>query len=77
MSNNESTTGRWLRNRRLAAHLCVSEMTIWRWKRDPKLNTPPPSLINGIEYNDRDAWDAWMRAHAVSRVTADLPAAAM
>ena len=56
------------RNGALARYISVSRMTVHRWKRDPKLNTPPPMVVNDIEYNDLDAWDAWLKARAVSRV---------
>jgi hypothetical protein len=46
-------------------------MTVHRWKHDPRLKTPPPMIINNIEYNDLDAWDAWLKARAVSRVQSD------
>jgi hypothetical protein len=59
--------GRWVRNKWLAEHFNVSEMTLWRWKRNPALNTPPSSVINNIEYNDLDGWDDWMRNRAVDR----------
>jgi hypothetical protein len=68
--------GRWVRNKRLAAYMTVSDMTVWRWKRDPKLKTPPSSVINGIEYNDLDAWDLWMRTRAVSHIEHDPQQAA-
>jgi len=65
--------GRWVRNRALARYFNVSEMTIWRWKRDPKLNVPPASVINDIDYNDIDAWDEWMRAQVVRRLEGAVP----
>jgi hypothetical protein len=43
-------------------------MTVWRWKRDPRLNFPPSSVINHIEYNDLDQIDEWLKARAISRV---------
>jgi hypothetical protein len=46
-------------------------MTVYRWKHDPSLGTPEPMIINDIEYNDLDAWDAWLKARAVSRVQRD------
>jgi predicted DNA-binding transcriptional regulator AlpA len=65
--------GRWIRNRQLAKYLNVSEMCVWRWKRDANLNFPAASDINGIEYNDLDAIDAWMRSRVVNRtVTTEL-----
>jgi hypothetical protein len=46
-------------------------MTVYRWKHDPSLATPEPMIVNDIEYNDLDAWDAWLKARAVSRVQGD------
>ena len=62
------TVSRYVRNAELARYIGVSAMTIYRWKRDPGLETPPAAKINGIEHNDVDAWDAWFRARAVSHV---------
>ena len=59
---------RFARNTQTAEYIGVSVMTLWRWKRDPKLNFPPASVINGIERNNLDEIDAWMKARAVSRV---------
>jgi predicted DNA-binding transcriptional regulator AlpA len=38
----------------------VSDMSIWRWLRDPKLNFPRPIRINRRRFwrlSDLDAWD--------------------
>jgi hypothetical protein len=43
-------------------YLNVNESTLWRWKRDPALNFPRARVINGLEYNDLYAVDAWMSA---------------
>jgi hypothetical protein len=51
----------WLRNKALAARANVSTMTLWRWKTDPKLKFPKASVINGVEYNNVEKFDAWMR----------------
>jgi len=59
---------RYLRNLALARYLGLSQMGLYRWKRDPALGTPPASIINGIEYNDVEAWDAWLRDRAVSMI---------
>ena len=67
MSKKDGPGRRWVRNRRLAEHLDVMEMTIWRWKRDPRLKFPLSGVINGIEYNDRDQIDEWLKARAISR----------
>jgi predicted DNA-binding transcriptional regulator AlpA len=58
---------RWARNRALAEYLGVTEMSIWRWQRDPALNFPQPSVINNIGYTDLSAVDAWMRERVIDR----------
>jgi predicted site-specific integrase-resolvase len=57
-----------MRNRQLSQHLGISEMTLHRWKRDPKLKTPKGMDVNGIEHNDVSEWDRWLRKRAVSRI---------
>ena len=52
---------RWKRNTQLAASYGITPMSLKRWKKDPKLNTPPSSIINNIEWNDDWAWDRWMQ----------------
>lgn len=59
---------RYVGNVALARYLNVAPMSVWRWKRDPDLNVPSAAVINGREYNDLDAWDAWLRSRAVSLV---------
>jgi hypothetical protein len=56
------------RNGQLAQYMNVSRMTIHRWKETARLATPKSMVVNGIEYNDLDEWDAWLKARAVSRV---------
>jgi hypothetical protein len=68
MSKKDGPGRRWARNKRLAEYLDVTEMTVWRWKRDPRLKFPLSSIINSIEYNDLDQIDEWLKARAVSRV---------
>jgi hypothetical protein len=68
VSRKDGPGRRWVRNRRLAEYLDVTEMTIWRWKRDPRLKFPLSGVINGIEYNDLDQIDEWLKARAISRV---------
>jgi|tagenome__1003787_1003787.scaffolds.fasta_scaffold20983047_5 predicted DNA-binding transcriptional regulator AlpA len=60
----------WLRNRDVARVLGVSDVTIWRWQRDPGMSFPQPSVINGIPYTDVGEIDAWIRSHAVNRAKA-------
>ena len=63
-----SRANRWARNAQLARHANVSVMTVWRWKQQPDF--PPAAVVNGIEYNDLDAFDAWMASH-IARGDAD------
>lgn len=58
----------WVRNGKLAQYFTVSAMCIWRWKRDPTLACPPSYIVNGIEYNDLDAWNRWMRDRMISHI---------
>jgi hypothetical protein len=60
--------GRWTRNSATARYLGVSAMSLWRWKRDPELAFPDPAVINGIEYNNLDLVDKWIRSRVVSRL---------
>lgn len=58
----------WVRNGKLAEHFTVSAMCIWRWKRDPSLGCPPSYVVHGIEWNDQNAWDRWMRERMISHI---------
>jgi len=60
-------TKKWLRNRELARYLGISDMCLWRWKRDPTLNFPSSSVVNDIEYTSVDRIDEWMRQRIVKR----------
>ena len=68
MAKPQETKPRWTRNAPLARYLNVSDMTIWRWRRDPKLNFPPPAVINNIEYTDLNVVDEWMRSRVAHLV---------
>ncbi len=38
----------------------ISEMTLWRWLRDERMNFPQPMMINGRRYwklSDLQAWE--------------------
>ena len=61
------TGRRYARNKELAAYIGVTSMCLWRWKRDPELQFPPAAEINGIEYNDLNLIDEWLRKRAVDR----------
>jgi len=38
----------------------ISEPTLWRWERDPKLNFPPAIRINGRKYWTRKVLRRWV-----------------
>lgn len=57
---------RWLRNGELAKYLGVSNMTVWRMKRNRTLRFPRASTIGNIEFNDIHRVDAWMKARVTS-----------
>jgi hypothetical protein len=67
MSIPSTGRGKWLRNGQLARYLGISNMTLWRWKNDPDLGFPDATEINGIEFNDLDRIDEWMRTRVVKR----------
>jgi predicted DNA-binding transcriptional regulator AlpA len=67
---------KWLRNSQLAEYLNVSAMCIWRWQRDPEMDFPKPSVINGLPYTDVSAIDAWMRNRVVDLADAGRKAKA-
>jgi hypothetical protein len=55
------------RNAPLARYLGVSAMTVWRWKRDPALRFPQPTVVNDIEYTDLNCVDDWLIERRVDR----------
>ena len=68
MSKLPEKNRRLVRNAGLSRYLNVSDMALWRWKRDSALACPPSFVIHEIEWNDLDEWDAWLRARAVSHL---------
>ena len=42
----------------------VSDMTLWRWMRNPKLNFPQPTIINRRRYWAEEELQQWERARA-------------
>jgi predicted DNA-binding transcriptional regulator AlpA len=41
----------------------VSDMTLWRWMRSPKLKFPHPTVINRRRYWLLDELETWERAN--------------
>lgn len=51
----------YLPRRKLLGRYGVTEMTLWRWERDPLLGFPPPVVINSKKFFDVDELEAWER----------------
>jgi predicted DNA-binding transcriptional regulator AlpA len=47
----------------------ISEMTLWRWERDPKLRFPAAIRIHNRKYRDESQLIEWERSRAAERVT--------
>jgi hypothetical protein len=62
---------RYLTNKALPEYAGVSQMTIWRWKKNPALNFPAAALIGEIEHNDRLAFDRWMKKRPTRRLATE------
>jgi DNA-binding transcriptional MerR regulator len=60
-------TGRKLPTRKVCDRYDVVPRTIARWERNPELNFPQPTVINGRKYYDDDALTAFDRAQAARR----------
>jgi predicted DNA-binding transcriptional regulator AlpA len=45
----------------------ISEMTLWRWERDKRLEFPRAVTINGRKYYDLAEIEAWERARAAAQ----------
>lgn len=55
----------YLSSQKVRARYGISNMTLYRWERDPALNFPQPVIINGRKYQDESKLQEWER----SRVT--------
>ena len=53
-----------LPTRQVCTRYGVSDRTIARWMRDPELNFPQPTVINGRNYFDDEALTIFDRAQA-------------
>ncbi|HEY8126129.1 MAG TPA: hypothetical protein VIF88_12010 [Methylocystis sp.] len=63
----KTLTQRYIRNKALSEYLGVTPMTIFRWRRDPKLDFPQAAVVNGVEYTCLDEIDTWLKARVVNR----------
>jgi hypothetical protein len=59
--------GRKLPRRKTCERYGVSDRTIARWERNPKLNFPKPTVINGRKYDDEDKLSVWEREQATNK----------
>jgi predicted DNA-binding transcriptional regulator AlpA len=50
---------RLLPDRKVCERYSVSQMTLWRWDRDPQLNFPRAIRIRGRKYRDEGELDAF------------------
>jgi hypothetical protein len=58
---------RWVKNKVLAEYLGVTTMTLHRWRCDPKLNFPQPSVVRGLPHTDLEAVDKWLKERVAKR----------
>jgi hypothetical protein len=70
MAAHPNITGKKLPRRKTCERYGVCDRTLTRWERDPRLNFPPPTIINGRKYDDEDRLTAWDRANVVRREVA-------
>ena len=49
----------------------ISEVTRWRWVRDPGMKFPQPIKISGRNYFRGDEIDAWIQTQTASRCDDD------
>jgi hypothetical protein len=59
--------------RKTAERYGVSVRTIERWERDPELNYPKSTIVNGRRYDDVDGLDAWDAECAAAARTTRTP----
>ncbi len=53
---------RYLPGPKVATRYDVTDMSIYRWERDPRLNFPAPIRIGRRKFWDEDELEAWERA---------------
>jgi predicted DNA-binding transcriptional regulator AlpA len=60
----------YLPGRQVRERYNVSDMTLWRWMRSPKLNFPQPTRINRRRYWPLEELEAWERQRTSGEATA-------
>ena len=56
----------YLPRRKLPKRYGVTEMTVWRWERDPLLGFPDPLVVNGKKFYAVAALEAWEMARMLT-----------
>jgi hypothetical protein len=46
---------------RVRAEFGISQMTLWRWDRDPDLHFPPPTYIRNRKFRSRRQLEAFKK----------------
>lgn len=52
-----------------AAYVGKSVMTLWRWRRNPRLKFPPAIVINDREYFTPEILDGWLEQMPTKKPT--------
>jgi predicted DNA-binding transcriptional regulator AlpA len=50
-----------IRQQEVLKVLGVTQMTLWRWRNDPKLDFPSPIVVRRRNYYDREELDSWLK----------------
>ena len=66
----EDIKGDFVSGKTLAELFDVSEMTIYRWEKDPDLKFPAPSRVNNRKFWYRPDAIAWMKARTAKKSAA-------
>jgi predicted DNA-binding transcriptional regulator AlpA len=64
----QELTKRYIPGPKVAARYDVTDMSIWRWERDPRLNFPKPIRIGRRKFWDEAELIAWESARRASEV---------
>jgi len=72
------TEAEWMGASQIARMIGVTDMCIWNWRNDPKLNFPAPAVINRKKLWRRADVEAWLLARVKKEVapTNEAPEAA-
>jgi predicted DNA-binding transcriptional regulator AlpA len=63
---------RYLSRRGVRQRYGISNMTLWRWEHDPRLNFPKPIEINGRKYFAEALIEVWERDRAIPGSSREL-----